>query len=382
TLKQISRELVNEVRNSASIDFTKKAGVQARMRRSIKRLLRKYKYPPDQQEKAVKIIMEQAMLFGEEWATMTIELAGSMSEGAVSEYQKQISELETTVQEMKGVQEQLMSTIHSFTFNIDQTQSKMKEELLEAIKEENALKIEELTSGIVNRFVEGIHKLAEADENKFGMEKIEEKVLFDLGEDMWKQFRDSSRKEILLADLLFLKQINPEMAILSICKMIEREITYLIYIPFKEKIRDLNILEKPSELRNIGGYHQTNYEALWKFVYRDRYLTLGNFGRVMRSLKSLKRNASFRNLEIFYELNIFIQEKFANSTNKLIQIISTLEDKLFENMSVVELRNTAAHPPSSSIKLDVLNWKTFHELKKFAIERKEGLVSVILELPN
>jgi len=381
TLKQISKELVNEVRNSASIDFTKKASVQARMRRSIKRLLRKYKYPPDQQDKAIKIIMEQAMLFGEEWATMTIELAGSMSESAVSEYQKQISELEETVQEMKGVQEQLMSTIHSFTFNIDQTQSKMKEELIEAIKEENALKIEELTSGIVNRFVEDFHKLAEAEENKYGMEKIEEKMIFDLGEEMWKQFRDASRKEILLSDLLFLKQINPEMAILSICKMIEREVSYLIFKPFKEKIKEYDLLEKPPEIRDVARYHQINYESLWNYVYRDRFLTLGNYGRIMRSLKSLKRNASIRHLEIFYELLNFIHDKFSGSTDKLIQLIATLENKQFENMSVVELRNKAAHPPDAGSK-DVLNWNTFSDLKKYSIERKEGLIPIILELPK
>jgi len=34
---------------------------------TIGRLLRKYKYPPDQTPHAVKLIMEQAQMFGEEW---------------------------------------------------------------------------------------------------------------------------------------------------------------------------------------------------------------------------------------------------------------------------------------------------------------------------
>ncbi|MBA7514204.1 hypothetical protein ES705_06229 [subsurface metagenome] len=70
TLKQIAKELVAEVRKSATIDFTVKKSVQARMRISIRKLLRKYKYPPDQTPQAVKLIMEQAQLFGEEWASV------------------------------------------------------------------------------------------------------------------------------------------------------------------------------------------------------------------------------------------------------------------------------------------------------------------------
>lgn len=60
TLKTIARELVATIQRSATIDWTLKETVQARMRSSIKRLLAKYKYPPDKQEKAVKLIIEQA----------------------------------------------------------------------------------------------------------------------------------------------------------------------------------------------------------------------------------------------------------------------------------------------------------------------------------
>jgi len=69
TLKKIAKELVAKVRNSATIDFTVRKSVQARMRIEIRKLLRKYKYPPDQTPNAIKLIMEQAQLFGEEWAT-------------------------------------------------------------------------------------------------------------------------------------------------------------------------------------------------------------------------------------------------------------------------------------------------------------------------
>lgn len=59
-LKAIARELVATIRRSATIDWTLKESVRARMRSRIKRLLAKYKYPPDKQEDAVKLIIEQA----------------------------------------------------------------------------------------------------------------------------------------------------------------------------------------------------------------------------------------------------------------------------------------------------------------------------------
>lgn len=68
---QIAKGLVQEVRKSATIDFTVKSSVQAKMRVTIRRLLKKYKYTPDQRPEAVRLIMEQAQLFGEEWAVAT-----------------------------------------------------------------------------------------------------------------------------------------------------------------------------------------------------------------------------------------------------------------------------------------------------------------------
>lgn len=47
TLKQIAHELVESVRNNTSIDWQLKESVQAKLRVMVKRILRKYKYPPD-----------------------------------------------------------------------------------------------------------------------------------------------------------------------------------------------------------------------------------------------------------------------------------------------------------------------------------------------
>lgn len=65
-LRTISRELLESVRNSTTIDWTIKESVQATLRRNIRRILRKYGYPPDKQEKAIQTVMEQARLLAEE----------------------------------------------------------------------------------------------------------------------------------------------------------------------------------------------------------------------------------------------------------------------------------------------------------------------------
>ncbi len=68
TLRTIARELVETVRNNATIDWTVKESVKARLRTVVKRLLRKYGYPPDKQEKATRTVLEQAELYAQEWA--------------------------------------------------------------------------------------------------------------------------------------------------------------------------------------------------------------------------------------------------------------------------------------------------------------------------
>lgn len=68
TLKAMARELVDMLRKNTTIDWTIKESVQAKLRVYIKRLLKKYKYPPDKQEGATKIVLEQAELLAKDWA--------------------------------------------------------------------------------------------------------------------------------------------------------------------------------------------------------------------------------------------------------------------------------------------------------------------------
>nr|WP_303714931.1 type I restriction endonuclease subunit R [Methanoculleus marisnigri] len=59
-LQKIASELVIAVRKSVTIDWAAKESVRAKMRVMIKRILRKYGYPPDLQEQATKTVLEQA----------------------------------------------------------------------------------------------------------------------------------------------------------------------------------------------------------------------------------------------------------------------------------------------------------------------------------
>lgn len=68
TLRTIARELVNTVRSNVTIDWTFCENVRAQMRVLVKRILRKYGYPPDKQEKATQNVLMQAEVLSQEWA--------------------------------------------------------------------------------------------------------------------------------------------------------------------------------------------------------------------------------------------------------------------------------------------------------------------------
>jgi type I restriction enzyme R subunit len=68
TLRTIARELVATVRSNVTIDWTLRENVRAQLRVLVKRILRKYGYPPDKQEKATQTVLEQAALLSAEWA--------------------------------------------------------------------------------------------------------------------------------------------------------------------------------------------------------------------------------------------------------------------------------------------------------------------------
>ena len=68
TLKTIAHELVEAIRRSVTIDWTVKESVRAKLRAYIRRILRKYGYPPDKQAEATETVLAQAELLCADWA--------------------------------------------------------------------------------------------------------------------------------------------------------------------------------------------------------------------------------------------------------------------------------------------------------------------------
>jgi len=67
TLKTIAHELVEAIRRSVTIDWTVKESVRAKLRAYIRRILRKYGYPPDKQAAATETVLAQAELLCADW---------------------------------------------------------------------------------------------------------------------------------------------------------------------------------------------------------------------------------------------------------------------------------------------------------------------------
>ena len=67
TLKKIAHQLTESLRQNLTVDWSQRESVRAKLRLMVKRILRKYKYPPDQQDAAVDLVLRQAHALGEAW---------------------------------------------------------------------------------------------------------------------------------------------------------------------------------------------------------------------------------------------------------------------------------------------------------------------------
>src|SRR5699024_2405689 len=64
-LRQIAHELTQSIKRNMSVDWSLRESVRAKMKVTVKRLLKKYGYPPDLQKAAVDTVMKQAELMAE-----------------------------------------------------------------------------------------------------------------------------------------------------------------------------------------------------------------------------------------------------------------------------------------------------------------------------
>jgi len=69
TLKKLASELTERLRKSTTIDWQLRDSVRARMRNLVRQLLRRYKYPPDQQKQAIQLVLQQAEKLSHHWTT-------------------------------------------------------------------------------------------------------------------------------------------------------------------------------------------------------------------------------------------------------------------------------------------------------------------------
>ncbi len=67
-LKKIAHELTEKLRNSTTVDWQKRDSVRARLRNLVRITLRRYKYPPEMQEEAIRLVLDQAERLSDEWS--------------------------------------------------------------------------------------------------------------------------------------------------------------------------------------------------------------------------------------------------------------------------------------------------------------------------
>ncbi|MFO1436873.1 MAG: type I restriction endonuclease subunit R [Verrucomicrobiaceae bacterium] len=68
TLKQLATELTDQLRKSTTVDWQVRDSVRAKLRILVRRLLRRYKYPPDLEKAAVELVLKQAETLSEVWS--------------------------------------------------------------------------------------------------------------------------------------------------------------------------------------------------------------------------------------------------------------------------------------------------------------------------
>jgi type I restriction enzyme R subunit len=67
-LRVIAHELLSQLKQNVTVDWAQREAARARMRILVKRILRKYGYPPDLQDAAVQTVLQQAEVLSERWA--------------------------------------------------------------------------------------------------------------------------------------------------------------------------------------------------------------------------------------------------------------------------------------------------------------------------
>jgi len=80
-LRELAVVLFEKVKQNASIDWTIKESVRAKLKVIVKRTLRQYVYPPDMQALATETVLKQAELIADEITKSSLTLGLQISTG-------------------------------------------------------------------------------------------------------------------------------------------------------------------------------------------------------------------------------------------------------------------------------------------------------------
>jgi type I restriction enzyme R subunit len=83
----LTKELTEQLRKNRTIDWNRKETSRAKMRVLVKRLLKKYKYPPEGQEQALQIVMEQCNKWADDDENLMVEPQRNITKGKAVEVQ-------------------------------------------------------------------------------------------------------------------------------------------------------------------------------------------------------------------------------------------------------------------------------------------------------
>jgi type I restriction enzyme R subunit len=67
-LKKMARELTDSLKKNTSIDWKLRESVRAKLRLMVKKLLKKYGYPPDKTAMATDLVLAQAETLSDKWS--------------------------------------------------------------------------------------------------------------------------------------------------------------------------------------------------------------------------------------------------------------------------------------------------------------------------
>ncbi len=68
-LRELAKYVTEQLRKSTTVDWQVRDSVRAKLRNLVRRALRKWKYPPDGQQDAIDLVLEQAEALSQNWTT-------------------------------------------------------------------------------------------------------------------------------------------------------------------------------------------------------------------------------------------------------------------------------------------------------------------------